>query len=195
MFPVNMPAPIQKCFGYGQVRLLKPVCSQNQPESYARSSFPYSVQFHSSKEDPDHNVQKQYMDTICIASSGLGRMHLVWKQASVQESFGPGSGRMQLLMGLQHFLLFTWMHSCTDGPDHNVQNWPRSNLVLADCVRYGPNGSSSEEAGVQKSLVPLLANAFELVWTGCESVPACLMVYLIKLGEIISNSDTDFFYF
>ena len=35
-------------------------------------------------------------DLIWMAWSGFGQMHLVWKQAGVQESSGPVSGRMQL---------------------------------------------------------------------------------------------------
>ena len=32
--PVNMPDPIRMRFGYGQLRLLRTVCSQNQARLY-----------------------------------------------------------------------------------------------------------------------------------------------------------------
>ena len=38
---------------------------------------------------------------------------------------------------ISHFQ--TRLCSSTDSPDHTVQNQPRSNLVLADCVRVWPN--------------------------------------------------------
>ena len=136
------------------------------------------------------------MDLIWMTWSGLGQTHLVWKQASVQESFGPGSGIMQLDMGLlpvSYFSLGCILAQMVQiilrktGPDP-IWFWLTvSGMGQTDPVR--------KQAGVQESLVPLLANAFELVWTGCESDPACLMVYVIKLGQIISNYDTDFFIF
>ena len=101
----------------------------------------------------------------------------------MQESFGPGSGRMQLLMGLLRFYFslgcilaqMVQIILCKTGPDP-VWFWPTvSGMGQMDPVQ--------KQAGVQESLVPLLANAFELVCTGYESDPACLiklMVYSIK---------------
>ena len=81
--PVNMPDPIQKRFGYGQLR---PACSQNQPGKHAgsdpeafwlwsvmasmqpesarivhnaRFDFLHPFQFHFSKEGMDHIVQNR----------------------------------------------------------------------------------------------------------------------------------------
>ena len=38
----------------------------------------------------------------------------------------------------------TRLRSSTDGADHNVQNQPGSDLVMAYCARFWPNGSSLE---------------------------------------------------
>ena len=43
------------------------------------------------------------------------------------------------LLPVSHFQ--TLLHYSIDGLDHIVQNQPRSDLVLADCVRFWPNGS------------------------------------------------------
>ena len=93
--PVNMPDPIRKRFCYGQLWLLRPACSQNRarscmpdPTSRIRfcSVFPKKGWIIFRKTDPD---------SIWMVWSGFGQTHLVWKQASVQESLGPVSGRTQ----------------------------------------------------------------------------------------------------
>ena len=40
-------------------------------------------------------LYKTDLDLIWMALSGFGKIHLVWKQAGVQESLGPVSGRIQ----------------------------------------------------------------------------------------------------
>ena len=40
-------------------------------------------------------LRKTDLDPIWMVWSGFGQTHLVWKQAGVQESSGPVSGRMQ----------------------------------------------------------------------------------------------------
>ena len=93
--PVNMLDPIRKRFGYGQLRPLRPACSQNRAGSYMpdptscirfSSVFPQKALILLCKTDPD---------PIWMALSGFGQTHLVWKQAGVQESQGSVSGRMQ----------------------------------------------------------------------------------------------------
>ena len=89
-----------KYFGYGQLRPLRPACthSQNRRErEYAArigptfhicfsSVFPKKAWIILRKTDPH---------PIWMAWSGFGQTHLVWKQAGVQESPGPVSGRTQ----------------------------------------------------------------------------------------------------
>ena len=55
--PVNMPDPIRKRFGYGQLWPLRPACSQNRARRYAGSDFPHPFQFRFSKEGMGHTVQ------------------------------------------------------------------------------------------------------------------------------------------
>ena len=90
---VNMLDPIQQHFGYGQLWL---ACSQNwarlckpDPTSHIwfSSVFPKKAWTILCKTD---------LDPIWKAWSRFGQMHLVWKQASVEESLGPISGRTQL---------------------------------------------------------------------------------------------------
>ena len=54
----------------------------------------------------------------------------------------------------------------TDGLDHTVQNQPRSDLVLADCVRFGPNRSGPEVSQYASMLESSghLANATKPIW-------------------------------
>ena len=96
--PVNMPDPIRKRFGYGQLWPLRPACSQNRvgtsmPGSTSsirfRSVFPKKswIILYCDKTDPD---------PIWMAWPGFGQTYLVWKQAGVQESLGPVSARIPL---------------------------------------------------------------------------------------------------
>ena len=80
-------------------------------------------------------------DPIWMAWSGSGQTHLVWKQAGMQESSGPVSGRTQparyqfptFRLG---FVMNVPDNIVTDVPDNIVKNQPGSDLVLADCVRF-----------------------------------------------------------
>ena len=72
-------------------------------------------------------------DPIWMAWSGFGQTHQVWKEAGVQESPGLVSNGP---LAVSHFQ--TPFRSSTDVPDNTVQNQPGSDLVLADCVRFGP---------------------------------------------------------
>ena len=76
--PVNMPDPIRKRFGYGQVWPLRPACSQNPAGSYVpdptsrirfSSVFPKKAWTILCKTDPD---------LIWLSwLSGFGQTHLV----------------------------------------------------------------------------------------------------------------------
>ena len=52
------------------------------------------------------------------------------------------------------------LRSFTDGPDHSVQNQPKSDLMLAECVRFWPNGSGLELEASQCA---------RLIWLMCPS--------------------------
>ena len=54
----------------------------------------------------------------------------------------------------------TWLHSSTDGLDHTVQNQLGSNLVLADCVRFWPDGSSLEASQCARLIQPASGQRF-----------------------------------
>ena len=91
---VNMLVPIQKQLGYGHYgqraarfgpdSIIMPDLTSHICFS---SIFPKKAWIILCKTDPD---------PIWMAWPGFGQMHLVWKQAGVQESSGPVSGRTQL---------------------------------------------------------------------------------------------------
>ena len=98
-------------------------------------------------------------DLIWMAWSGFGQTHLVWKQAGVQESLGPGSGRTQpARYQLPHFQ--TRFRSSTDVPDNIVQNQLGSDLVLAACVSFWPNGSGPEASRCARIIRPVSGQCF-----------------------------------
>ena len=95
-----------------------------------------------SKEGIDHIVQIR-------PGSDLDGLVRVWPNTSgleasrcagiiwpgfCQDATGP--------LPVSHFK--TRFRSSTDIPNNIVQNQPRSDLVLADCVRFWPNGSGPE---------------------------------------------------
>ena len=106
--------------------------------------------------------------------SGFGHTDLVRKQAGVQESSGPVSGRTQLV----HYQFPTFRLDsvlpqtsriilCKTSPDP-IWFWLTvSGLGQTDPVR--------KQAIVQESSGPLLANASQPSRTGCELDPACLL--------------------
>ena len=95
-------------------------------------------------------------DPIWMAWSGFGQTHLVRKQAGVQESSGPVSGRTQPA----RYQFQTRFHSSRDVPDNTVQNQPGSDLVLTDCVRCWPNGSSPEASRCARVIRPASGHCF-----------------------------------
>ena len=79
--PVNMPDPIRKRFGCGQLWPLRPVMAITaslQPESgrivYARSDFPHPIQFRLSKKGMDHIEQNRHGSDM----NGLVRVWPNW---------------------------------------------------------------------------------------------------------------------
>ena len=156
-----MLEPVQKHFGFGQLWLLWPACSQNQAASYMPdptscicfcSVFPKKAQI---------ILHKTNLDLIWMVWSGFGQTHLVRKHAGVQESLGLASGRTQ--PACYQFPTLTRLHSSTDIPDNIVQNQPRSDLVLADCVRFWPNGSSLEASQCARIIQPTSGQCFPAI--------------------------------
>ena len=105
---------------------------------YARSVF----QFRFSKEVMDYVVQDR-------PGSDLDLLVRVWPNASGLEAswcagiIGPGF--WQDATGPLPVSRFqTRFRSSTDVPDNTLENQPGSSLFLANCVRFGPNGSSPE---------------------------------------------------
>ena len=149
-----MPDPILKRFGYGQLWPLRP---ESARIVYAGSHFPHPFQLRFSKEDMDHIAQNR-------PGSDLDGVVRIWPNASGLEASrcavsGPVLGRTQPThYQFLHFQI--QFHSSTAVPDNIVQNQPGSDLVLADCVRFCPNGSS-----MQESSGPLLANASQPIRT------------------------------
>ena len=120
------------------------MCSQNQPGLYiyARSDFLHPFQFHFSTEGMDHIALNQLR-------SNLDSLVRAWQNTSGLEGsqcagiIGPGFWQDATSpLPVSHFQ--TWFRSSTDVLDNTVQNQPRSNLVLVDCVRFWPNRSSLE---------------------------------------------------
>ena len=64
-----------------------------------------------------------------------------------------------------------------NGLAHTGQNQPTSNLVLADCARFWPNGSSLEASQCARITRPTTGQLFQSypIWIECESDPACLL--------------------
>ena len=161
--PVNVPDPIRKRFGYGQSRPVMAVTASVQPES-ARivympdptsrlrfsSVFPKKAWLIVCETDPG---------LIWMAWSGFGQTQLFWKQAGVQESAGPVSGRTQTAR-YQFPTFQTRFRSSTDVPDNTVQNQPVSELVLDDCVRFWPNGSGPELSRCARLIRPASGQCF-----------------------------------
>ena len=69
--PVNMPDPIRKRFGYGQLWPLRPVKGQLSGRIlYAGSDFPHPMRFRFAKDGLDHTVQNRpgrvRFDSCCV---------------------------------------------------------------------------------------------------------------------------------
>ena len=83
-------------------------------------------------------------------------MHLDWKPAGVQESSGP--------------ILAEYNQPATSFPLSGsvlrqtamikVQNQPGLHLVLADCIRFGPNRSGPEAKGCARIFWPTSGQCF-----------------------------------
>ena len=133
-----------------------------QPESgrvvYAGSDFALPFQFLFSKEGPDRIVQnwsRSDLDGLVSFrpnASGLeaSRCAGIFRPGFWQDATG--------LLLVSHFQ--TRLPSSTDVPDNIVQNQPGSDLVLADCVRFWPNGSGPEASRCATNIRPASGQCF-----------------------------------
>ena len=151
-----MPDLIRKHFGYSQLWPLRPACSQNQAGLFAGSDFPHPIWFCFSKEGVGHTVENR-------PGSDLDGLARVWLNSSgMKASWCAGiirPGFWQDATGplpVSHFQ--TRFRSSTDGPD----------LVLADCVRFWPNGSGPEESQCARIIrARFWPNASQPIRPGC----------------------------
>ena len=155
-----MPDPIRKRFGHRQLGPLRPACSQNRAGSYnyAESDFPHPFQLRFCKEGMDHIVPDR-------PGSDLDALVRVWPNAPGLEASRCAGiiwpGFWQDATGplpVSHFQ--TRFRSPTDVPDNTVQNQPGSDLVLADCVRFWPNGSGPEGSQCARIIRPASGQCF-----------------------------------
>ena len=186
-----MPDPIRKRFGYGQLWPLRPACSQNRPGPYM----------------PDPTFRIRFSSVfpkkawIILCETDLGGLVRVWPNTSGleasrcagiiapcfwQDANGP--------LPVSHRQ--TRLRSSTDVPGNIVQNQHGSDLVLADCVRFWPNGSGPEASQCARITGPSSGQCFpadpdririrsgmltgsdtnqirHVDWIGYESDPAC----------------------
>ena len=155
-----MPDPIRKRFGYGQLWPLRPACSHNQAESCM--AYPTSGVFLNSVFQRRHGPYYAKPTRFRSDQDGLAR---VWLHSSGLKAswhariMGPCFWQhATVLLLVSHFQ--TRLHSSTDVPDNIIQNQPGADLVLADCVRFWPNGSGPEVNQCARTIRPASGQCF-----------------------------------
>ena len=140
---------------------------------YAGSDFPHLFQFRFSKEGKDHIVQNR-------PGSDLDDLVRVWLNTSGLEASRctgiTGPGFWQDATGplpVSHF--WTWLYSSTDILDNIVQNQPGSDLVLADCVRFWPNGSGPEASRCARIIRPVSGRMQPVHYQFPTFGPGCIL--------------------
>ena len=156
-FPVNMLDLILKCFGYGQLWPLWPTCSQIQfCTVWSGPSLEEQNQIKCGKSDLIYIYTVQ--NWIWSGWSGQVLAKCIWSRGKLvcenhrawfwQNATG--------LLPVSHFQ--TLLQSSTD---HNVQNQLGSDLVLAHCVRFWPNGSGLEASWCARIIRPASGQCFQ----------------------------------
>ena len=119
---------------------------------YGRSDFPHPIRFHFSKEGMDQIVQNR-------PRSDLDSQVKIWPNAFGLESswctriIGPGFWQDETgPLPVSHFN--TRFRFSTNVPDNTVPNQPGSDLVLADSVKFWPNGSGLEASQCARIIRP-----------------------------------------
>ena len=139
------------------LRPVMAITASVQPESvrilYAGSDFPHPFQFRFYKEGMGHAVQNR-------PGSDLDGLVRVWLNSScMKASWCAGfiwPGFWQDATGPLPVSYFqTRFRSATDVPNNIIQNQPGSDLVLAHCVRFGPNGSGPKESQCARIIRPI----------------------------------------
>ena len=93
-----------------------------------------------------------------MAWSGFGQMHLVWKEASVQELSGPVAGRMQPA----HYQFPTFRRSSVLPQTSQIKLCKTSPGPISFWLivpGFGQTVPVPKQASVQESSIPLLANS------------------------------------
>ena len=125
---------------------------------YAGFDFPHPFQLRFYKEGMDHIVQNRpgsYLDGLVRVWPNASGLEASWCARTIgpgfwQDATGPPP--------VSHFQ--TRFRSSTDVLDNTVQNQPGSELVLADCVRFWPNGSGPEASRCARIIRPASSQCF-----------------------------------
>ena len=153
--------PIRKRFGYGQLWPLRPACSQNQArigtDRICRIRLPASVLIpffqkrHGSYCAKPTRIQSEWSSQGLAKHSCSGSKPMCRNYRTL---FLAGRNRPATSFPLSDF------RSSIDVPDNIVQNQPGSELVLADCVRFWPNGSGPEASRCARIIRPASGQCF-----------------------------------
>ena len=99
-------------------------------------------------------------DPMWMTWSGFGQTHLVWKQAGVQESSGPVSGRKQPA----RYQFLTFRLGSVLPQTSRTTLWKTSPVPiwfwLIVCARFGPNGSGPEASRCARTIRPASGQRF-----------------------------------
>ena len=137
------------------------ITASMQPESgriiYAGSDFPHIFQFRFSKEGMGRRYGPYCAKLTRIRSGGPGQglatlIRSGSKPVSRNHLARFLAGRKQPSYQFPTFRL--GFHSSTDILDNIVQNQPGSDLILADCAGFGPNGSGPEASQCARIIWP-----------------------------------------
>ena len=149
-----MPDPIRKRFSYGQLWPLRPACSQNRPGPYM----------------PDPTFRIRFSSVfpkkawIILCETDLGGLVRVWPNTSGLEAnrcagiiapcfWQDANGPLPVFPTVR-------LGCVLAQTSHTVQNQPGSDLVLVDCVRFGPNGSGPEASRCARIIRPASCQCF-----------------------------------
>ena len=138
------------------LRSVMAITASVRPESgrILYADFPHPFQFRFYKEGMGHAVQNR-------PGSSLGGLIRVWLNSSGMKASwcagfnGPGNRPATSFPLSDSVPFFT-----TDVPNNSIQNQPVSDLVLAHCVRFWPNGSGPEESRCARIILPVSGQYF-----------------------------------
>ena len=149
---VNMPDPIRNRFGYGQLWPLRPACSQNRALIvYARSDFSHPFQI------IIYLFFQRRQGSYCAEPT---RIRSGWSGQGLAKQIWSGSKPVcRNHLTVSHFQT-RFRSFATDVSDNAVPNQPGSDSVLADCVRFWPNGSGPEASRCARIIRPASGQCF-----------------------------------